>query len=424
MRRGLSLLWLSLLLAGVCVTRASAQEPIVRITAVPEEVPVGESVALEVTVLVPTWFPRPPRYPAFEMANTITRLPPDSSYPTNERIGRDTWSGIVRTYEVYPLIGATYRLSDQTMTVTYTDPETYKPATVEVEVPEVEFRAVVPAGAEGLDPYVAGKRLTLECEIEGDTDSLEVGDALVVRYTAELDGLPAIFLPALVEPVEAPGVSMYPEQPSVEDGDFARRSEKLTLVFEAGGDFSVPAAEIRWWNTKTSAVETASVPAMTVSVAGPPVPSPVEEAPPAKPRWPAILVWAAVLAAILWALRRWGPRLQAHWDAYQDRRHRSEGYAFGKLRKALRGGDPRIADQALLTWLERIEPGMGAREFVQRYGDAKLRQQIEALDRLLYSTTAEPVKLRRLERSLVAARRRYAKGARSSRSFVLPPMNP
>ena len=114
---------------------ASGQTPIVRISATPEAVSVGEPVALQVSVLVPTWFPRPPVFPAFELANTITRLPPDSAYPISERIGRDTWSGIVRTYQVYPLLGATYRLSGQTMRVTYTDPETYKPATVEVAVP-------------------------------------------------------------------------------------------------------------------------------------------------------------------------------------------------------------------------------------------------------------------------------------------------
>ena len=332
----------------------------------------------------------------------------------------------MRTYEVYPLIGATYRLSGLSMTVTYTDPGQYRPVTVEVAVPEVEFRARVPAGAETLDPYLAGRRLTLEREIEGEIEPLAAGDALVVRYTVELDGMPAIFLPALMDPTATavPGLSVYAGEPVVEDGTPARRAEQLTLVFEAGGEFTVPGAEIRWWNTRTSAVEVASVPAMTVSVAGPPVPSPEEEVPAAKPRWPAILAWVALIAAILWALRRWGPQLQARWDAYQYRRRRSEGYAFGKLRKALRSGDPATVDQALLTWLERIEPGMGAREFAQRYGDAKLRSQIDEISHSLYSRTVGAVHLRRLEAPLIAARRRCAKAARERQSLALPPMNP
>ena len=403
---------------------ARAQEPIVRVTATPEEVPVGEPVALRVTVLAPTWFPRPPVYPAFELTNTITRLPPNSSYPTNERVGGESWSGIVRTYQIYPLIGATYRLSGQTMTVTYADPETFKPAKVTVDVPAVEFRARVPAGAERLNPYLAGRRLTLDREVEGEMDSLEAGDALVVRYTAELDGMPAIFLPALVQPTEVPGVSVYAGEPAVEDGDPARRSEKLTFVFEAGGEFALPATQIQWWNTETSAIETASVPAMTVSVAGPPIPSPVEEPLPAKPRWPAVVAWGALLAAVLLALRRQLPRLQSRWAAYQDERRNSESYAFDKLREALHGGDPRAAHQALVIWLERIEPGTSARQFAQRYGDTELQRQIEELSRSLYSGADEAVNLRQLESGLLAARRRRIHGARVDQSYALPPMNP
>ena len=421
MRCGLPALVALLLLVSTAAP-SSGQEPIVRITAAPKVVSVGEPVALEVTVLVPTWFPKPLGYPTFELTNTITRLPPDSSYPTNERIGRDTWSGIVRTYQVYPLIGATYRLSGQTMTVTYSDPEKFKPVTVEVDVPEVEFRARVPAGAEALSPYLAGRRLTLDREVEGDLETLAAGDALVVRYTAELDGMPAIFLPALVDVTEVHGVSVYAEEPVVEDGTPARRSEKLTLVFEAGGEFTVPEAEIEWWNTKTKAVETASVAAMTVSVAGPPAPIQLDEEPSAKPVWPAMLAWAALLAAALLMLRRWVPALRSRWVAYQNRRQRSEERAFERLRRALHGRDPRAAHRTLLAWLEHIDSGASARHFARRYGDEELQRQIEELSGSLYGA-GRAVNLRRLEKSLSAARHRRARRNAVSSSFALPPMN-
>ena len=204
----------------------------------------------------------------------------------------------------------------------------------------------------------------------------------------------------------------------------ARRSEKLTLVFEAGGDFIVPAAQIQWWNMETSAVETESVPAMTVSVAGPPIPSPASEAPPAKPIWPTVVAWGALLAVVLLVLRRHLPQLQSRWAAYQAERRHSQGYAFDKLRKALHGGDPRAVHQALLTWLERIEPGLGARQFARRYGDEKLQRQIEELSRALYSGSGDSGNLRPLEKSLTAARRRRAHVARDRQIFVLPPMNP
>ena len=409
---------------------ASAQKPIVRVTVEPEVVLVGEAIALNVTVLVPTWFTSSPAYPPFELTNTITRLPPDSSYPTNERIGRDTWAGIVRSYQINPLVAASYRLSGETMRITYTDPETFKPVTVEAAVPEIEFSARVPAGAEALDPYLAGRRFTLERVVEGEAESLEAGDALVVRYVAELEGMPAIFLPALVPsaPTEVAGLSVYADEPIIEetgDGVTSRRSEKLTFVFEAGGEFSVPAAEIRWWNTLTAAVETASVPAMTVRVAGPPLPSPAAETPPrAQPAWWPVFAWAAALAVMLLVPIRYRHRLLSHWTAYLERRRRSEGYAFTGLRKTLRGGEPREAHRALLAWLERVEPGLDARRFSRRYGDSKLERQLEELSRSLYADAGGTVSLGELETSLAAARRRRARADRRGQSFALPSMNP
>ncbi|MCZ6644603.1 MAG: hypothetical protein O7F71_23775, partial [Gammaproteobacteria bacterium] len=55
--------------------------PVVRVSVEPDVVQVGETVSVQIVVLSPTWFPKPPAFPSFELANLITRLPPDSSYP-------------------------------------------------------------------------------------------------------------------------------------------------------------------------------------------------------------------------------------------------------------------------------------------------------------------------------------------------------
>ena len=247
-----ALLVLVLAMAGNSVAQ---EQPIVRVEVTPDTVNVGESVQVRVTVLVPTWFTRPPTYPSFELANAITRLPPDSSFPTSERVGQDTWSGIIRDYRIYPLVGATYRFSGKTIEVSYAQPGAAAIRTA-VTVPDIVFRGEVPAGAEGLSPYIAGTSLDLSLDVDGDTTGLEAGDALVLRYTAELQGLPAIFLPPLAPDLEFAGVSVYADVPDVEDGDVARRSEKVTLVFDAGGEFSIPGKELSFWNTQSQSIET------------------------------------------------------------------------------------------------------------------------------------------------------------------------
>lgn len=410
---------LLLLLVGV----ASAQEtPIVTVEVTPAEILVGESAQLRVTVLVPTWFPSPPVFPSFELSNAITRLPPDSSFPTSQRVGRDTWSGIVRNYRVYPLLGATYRLAGQSITVSYADPGS-DPIRMDVEIPEIGFRGVVPAGAESLDPYIAGHDLTLRREIEGDMDELEAGDAIVVRYIAELDGLPALFIPPLTPEISAPGITVYAKEPVVEDGQPGRRIEAATLVFDAGGNFEIPATSLSWWNTGQQRVEQSSVAATTITVAGP---GPAETISGPESHSNASQLWTATATiaglAILISLGRY---------ALQHRRTRitaymlTEAYAFEQTRKTFKRGDPQRSYCALLDWISRLDSGLNATQFIQRFGSVELQEQFGKLIRNLYGGETQSVDLNRIQAELVNARRIHmAETGVSRRSPALPTLNP
>lgn len=115
--------------------------------------------------------------------------------------------------------------------------------------------------------------------------------------------------------------------------------------------------------------------------------------------------------------------IRAWWLAYQKRRHASEEYALGQLRKALQVGDAHAGYHTLLKWLDRFEPGVDAREFARRYGDAALNEQVERLSRALYSGSVESINLKPLERSLVAARRRRRYESTGVEHTMLPPLN-
>ena len=146
-------------------------------------------------------------------------------------------------------------MTGQTMTVSFANPGS-DPISVDVEVPEVVVRGVVPEGAESLEPYIAGRSLELALDVEGGLDELQAGDAIVLTYRAELDGLPAIFLPPLAPALEFEGAAVYEDAPDVEDGETARRSEKVTVIFEAGGEFSIPGMELTICNTESQSIDT------------------------------------------------------------------------------------------------------------------------------------------------------------------------
>jgi len=404
---------------------AFAQDkPIVRAEISPGNVAIGESIELKITVLVPTWFTRPPIYPNFELANAITRLPDDSSYPIRERVGRDSWSGIVRSYEILPLLGASYKLDGQSMSIAYANPGS-DPVTMEIDVPEIVFQASVPAGAAGLDPYIAGRSLALSLSVEGEVDDLEAGDALVLNYTAELEGLPAIFLPPLVPALSFDGISIYADTPSLDDGSIARRSERLTLVFDAGGEFVVPDLTLAFWNSATETIDSAMVEGFVINVAGPPVVSPNNDVQ-AEGRWWLWILIAAGASILAVVITVAGSAAAGHFRVAKEKRSRSEPHAFAILQTALRANNADEAYRAMLVWLQRLDPVMSMRQLALVYGDAALVADLESLSRMNYScsNSGSDGNTSRLADGLATARRRYIGRLTAAAVSELPPLNP
>jgi hypothetical protein len=230
---------------------------------------------------------------------------------------------------------------------------------VELPVPEITFQAGVPPGAESLEPYLGSTQVKLEREIEGDLESLEAGDAIVMKVTATIEGMPAMFLPALIPQTQQPGLAVYPKEPSIEDGQVARRVEAATVLFEGGGEFSLPAIELGWWNVRTKVVEVASLPEIVIAVSGAPVAARQQLADPAgieTPdwRWP---VAALILLAVGFAAPRSVRTARSRWRRWIETRLASEPYAFRALMKSIRSQDASQVDVCLLVWLARLNAG-------------------------------------------------------------------
>ena len=401
---------------------AAAQvQPVVRVAVSPESVAVGDFATVEVTVLVPTWFVRPPVYPNLELANAITRLPPDSSYPTSERIGRDTWSGIVRKYQVFPLLGATYRLGGQDIRIAYANPGG-EPTIIDAAMPDIVVRGAVPDGAGELDPYLSGSRLTVSMDIEGDTSALEPGDAIVLRYRAELDGLPAIFIPPLAPALEFEGVSVYADAPRVEDGAPAMRSETLTLVFESGGEFMLPGLSFEYWNTVDQQIAESTADGVSIVVHGPPaagLPAGAERVRDHRWLWlPGGLVFLALLA---FGLRR---RRRLRKVSAAERARRLEKRAFGKFSAALRARDPVTSYRSMLAWIRHLDPETDARRFVQHYGSEGLPAAVDMLSRCNFSSFDGRPDYSSLRTGFVQARKRYFRQGPARELRQLAALNP
>lgn len=408
---------------------ASSSLPVVELTLEPETIRLGESARMRVTVLVPTWQPEPPVFPSFELPNAITRLPPDSSRPTTRRIAGETWSGIVRNYQVTPLIAAAFKLGGEAIRVTYADPGS-SPIVTDVVVPEVTLRVQVPAGAESLSPFLAGKRLELKRSFNRETESLAVGDALVVRYSAVLDGMPAVFIPPLAPALASAMVSTYPAEPELGEGELAERSEAVTLVFDHGGELILPGRSLSWWNTATSSIEITAFEPLTLQIEGPALPIATEASIVAEREARSWRFWLAVLIAVTSGftvtallMKGWLPGyLQRRRAAEADARL-TESYAFNTLRQSQHLSSIEFY-AALLEWLGRLDEDFDLRTFAYQFGDEGLRLEISALTEGLFADGTRTVDLSRLIGGLTQARRRYLEQNDSSGQLSLAPLNP
>ena len=414
---------LLILAAGSLAMASSApDQPVIRIQLQPETVAVGEAAELRVTVLGPTWFPKPPVFPSFEVPNAIVRRPPDRSGPATEQVGGERWSGVYRTYQVFPLMGARYSLGGETVQVTVANPGS-EPMVSDLTVPSVSLTAEIPEGAQGLDPYIAGRRFSLRREIDGELEQLQVGDALVVRYIAELDGLPSMFLPPLAPQIESRTVSVYADTPVVEERELSVRTEHVTIVLNYGGNLVLPGLSLRWWNRATNEVEVASIDPLSIAVAGPSIETAQSDAAQSLD-WRAILLLILALAASGYLLKRYVPLARQWIRAERERYLASEEHAFDGLKKACRSRDPAAAYTALLAWQQKLSPGADLRRFAGGYGNQTLIDCIDGLSAGLYAGEDARVDLGQLVREAAVVRERCLAERRRADERALPHLNP
>lgn len=273
---------LYLMLAIVCRTTLAQQppanaptDPIVRTTLEPSAVTPGQSATLKVTALVPTWMPNPAVLPGFDLPNLMVKLPDRATRPVSERIRGKMWSGVTRTYQIYPLVAGEIPIPPQTLTLSYADPKTYQTATVQAQTDALVLVGAVPAAAQDLQPFLAASALTMTQEVDGATGTLEPGDAVSRSVSVAIAGAPPMMVPALLSDAAVAGLSIHAEAPEVTDdpakpGELAgRRTERQTIIVENGGRYTLPAVQLRWYNLHTDAVEIATVESIDLAVEGP-----------------------------------------------------------------------------------------------------------------------------------------------------------
>ncbi|MDK3073759.1 hypothetical protein QO034_11600 [Sedimentitalea sp. JM2-8] len=400
---------------------ALAQDPQVSFELDSETAIVGQPVTLRIQVLVPTWMPKPAVFPNVEVPSLMVRLPERATGPVSQRIGGATWSGVQRSYRLYPLAAGPFELPDGEIVVTYADPDTSDPVEFRAPLPDIRFAARVPAGARGLNPPVIARGFALDQTLEGATE-LAAGDAITRTITARIEGTTPVLIPTLTAETEATAVRAYGKEPVISETEergvlSGTRVETTTYVGQSAGEAILPGLTIDWFNVESGQVETATVPETVVTVTG----SALSAAPPMSPREIARRVGWGLLGALglwlAWTVLR-PPLFRALAEARAGY-EASERAAHRRLMRALRTRDLSASLAAVEKWAgffpDLPQAALPVRRALAGIGAARFGRQAE---------TGKPAwnGAERAAQSARRAARRAAGTAGSGRS--LPPLNP
>ncbi|WP_421982983.1 BatD family protein [Roseibium sp.] len=380
------LLVLAMFLIAVPVWAQDAQIPEIRTSLEKDTAIPGQPLIYRVTVLVPTWLPSPPVFPSYETPNVVVRLPSRASGPTSETISGETWSGVTRSYRLYPMTAGTFQIPPGTIKVTYADPDNQQPVVVDAQTDGFEITGEIPEGAQGLDPFLAAKSLTLERTVKGTPESMKVGDALTITTTVKVTGVAPMFVPPLSDADPGDGLASYPKEPVLDEKEdrgllSGTRSEETSLVAETAGSYAIPEKSLSWYNLESGKIETATVPEIALQVTGTAGAQPEQQADPFDWRglfgWLVLIALVAVLATVAWRLLSPGAKRSA--AALKERYYTSESYLFRKLTAAIRQHDLNGTLQRASRWKTAVDGNI-------RSGDWKdFERAVHACSALSYS---------------------------------------
>lgn len=309
--------------------------------------------------------------------------------------------------------------------------------------------------------------LKLEESWSGPLDNVPVGEAVTRNIVLTTSGLSSSLLPG-IEYAAQPGLKFYPDQPVREDlanrdGVIGKRSEGTAIVASDPGTYQLPEVRLPWWNTTTNTLETAILPARTITVPEPAegelVESDVDFVPIASdeaevPAPPAVAVGSSSGANVLWigstigfaclwlfSTMMW---LRSRRDAHDAALVLPQGQVVQPLRKKKEGEIARNPDAdaclrvlqtacatnnlhdvraALLKWGQAVFQGgpMTLDQLSRRCGETKLSTLTQALDNALYGNARAGFNSKDLYDEVAALHKRGINRDTDDK-FALPPL--
>lgn len=402
----------------------------------------GQQILIDVDVLVPNYFLQPPQFPAIDLPGAIVTLDDGRALNLNETIDGTAYSGIRRTYIVTAQSSGDFTLPPAVITFGYAavPPQATRG---EVTLPPLRFTVREAPADAGERPGVVAAKVSISQELDRDPAALKAGDTLVRTIAVRAVGLRAMMIP---EPdFSAPdGVRLYRQDPALSEETDRNgqsiagiRKDVASYLFREPGTYVLPAVALSWFDPASAATQSASAPAVNVTVAAAASHSPAIAPPAAEPQRPPFdwlrltVIGGGVLltALVLWAAANGLSRLEAWWQERRSKERQSEPAFFRQVEQACRSGSDEAIARALDAW-SRKAAVMPLEFWLERFADAETQQVYRARQGRLYGlakASSAPVRGDLLLPGLKKARKIWlTQGEKASgrRGPTLLPLNP
>lgn len=270
-----------------------------------------------------------------------------------------------------------------------------------------------PRPADYQGPWLPSRKLEIGSSWSAPPDALRAGEPVTLTLSVNGSGLRAAQLPDPKLDLPA-GVKQYPDQAKLEniptaEGLVGTLTQKVALIFNEPGEYTLPAMKLPWWNTVSERMEHAELPAQEVLV----LPGTLEPEPPqivqgqelpgpalkkvqgeSQPTTPLYEdVWflvSMVLASgwlvtlLLWWKTAARTRMKTTEKFEAAKGHHQAGQLSRELRRACRGDDPAAAKRAL-TALQKFSASPSRDgSYGSTDEEAQLKTEVERLNSHLY----------------------------------------
>lgn len=257
--------------------------------------------------------------------------------------------------------------------------------------------------------WLPAEQVHLEQQWSNEDLQVRVGEPLTRTLTMLAKGTTVGQLPELWSGGDVAHLKNYPDQPVLREkksneGVIAFREEKIAFIPSRPGTYQLPAIEVPWFNTQTQQMETAVIPAMTLTaiaptVSGaaagePPVAQPVSRQhadEPAKTTTPVdhFWMWLSLFLGSGWLLTLLWIIYQRMLKAPEEKTTTDNKQVLLKdinqaLKRACRENDDQAAKRALLQW-GQIQFNAASLGAIAPHCEARLRDEILRLNHCLYA---------------------------------------